>query len=650
MNSPSSYDRKLLVYVALFLFFLFSLLLVQFYRIQVVEGEKWRRAADRQHKLAIVEPYHRGVFYSNTGLKKGHPEKPQPLVIDVPKFHLYADPVVIPERYRGEIRGAIRKILRLTAEDESKIGVQLEKKSRSRKLVMWMPREGYDALLKWWLPYAKSHKIPRNALFFVHDYKRSYPFGKLLGQVMHTIQAERDQSERRCIPTGGLELSLNRFLKGEDGKRVILRSPRQPLDTGKMVKAPQHGNDVYLTVNHHLQAIVEEEIGKAVKNANAKSGWAIMMDPYTGEILAWGQYPFFDLANSRSYFNDPLKGQETKVKAITDPYEPGSTFKSVTVAIALKANHELKKQGKPPIFTPEEKIRVTPTMFPGRGKVLKDIGSARFANMKIGIQKSSNVYPAVLVQRIIAALGDKWYRSALHEIFGFGEKTGIELLGESGGLLPTPGKKHPNGALEWSKSTPYSMAMGHNILVNSLQMLKCYAVFANGGFEVKPTLIRKIVGKEGQVVFDNTGAKPRKQVLESEIVQQVVQAMRFVTKPGGSAKRADIPGYTEVGKTGTSEKVVNGVYSKKNHISTFIGFAPATQPRFVLLVVIDEPEWKYIPGVGRNQMGGVCAAPAFKEIGSRALHYLGVPEDDPKNEAWSQEMKELKTVFDQWNH
>ena len=137
--------------------------------------------------------------------------------------------------------------------------------------------------------------------------------------------------------------------------------------------------------------------------------------------------------------------------------------------------------------------------------------------------------------------------------------------------------------------------------------------------------------------------------------------MKYVTKPRGSSPKGDIQGYTEVGKTGTSEKIVGGTYSKKNHISTFIGFAPAKDPRFVLLIAIDEPEFKYIPGVGRNQMGGNCSAPAFREIGLRALQYLGVEPDDPfgypvgdprRDETkadWIKETKALQELYDQWN-
>jgi cell division protein FtsI (penicillin-binding protein 3) len=439
---PTTYDRRLLVMVALFLLFLFSLLLIQFYKIQIIDGDKWRRAADRQHRLSVVEPYCRGVFYSNTAVKKGHPEKAQPFVIDVPRFHLYADPVAIPEACRQEITVRLKQTLQLSDSDMEKISGQFEKKSRSRKLILWLTREMHDQIVKWWLPYAKSHKIPRNALFFVHDYKRSYPFGKLLGQVLHTVRAEREQAIQQCVPTGGLELSLNKYLKGEDGRRVILRSPRQPLETGTVTKQPQHGSDVYLTINHHLQAIAEEEIAKAVKTANATGGWAVMMDPYTGEIFAWAQYPFFEPSNYRDYFNDPKKEEHTKVKAITDPYEPGSTFKPFSVAVALKANAELKKQGKPPIFSIHEKIHTATRNFPGRGKPLKDTHFHKYCNLNMGMQKSSNVYMATLIERVVQAMGEQWYRSALEE-FGFGHKTGIELTAESVGLLPTPGKNIP---------------------------------------------------------------------------------------------------------------------------------------------------------------------------------------------------------------
>lgn len=199
-------------------------------------------------------------------------------------------------------------------------------------------------------------------------------------------------------------------------------------------------------------------------------------------------------------------------------------------------------------------------------------------------------------------------------------------------------------------------------------MLRSYAVIANGGYAVRPTLVRKVVrqkrGSSEEVLLDNTSperVQTNRRLLEPEIIEEVVKAMKFVTKPGGSAVKGDIYGYTEAGKTATSEKIVNGTYSKKVHISTFIGFAPAKEPRFVLLIAVDEPEFKYIPGIGKNQHGGNCCAPAFREIGLRTLQYLGVEPDDPygypmgdpRRDAskadYVKEVKDLAEIYQQWN-
>jgi len=420
-----------------------------------------------------------------------------------------------------------------------------------------------------------------------------------------------------------------------------------------------------LTINHYLQAIAESELEKGVKAAGGLGGWAVMMDPCTGEILALAQIPSFDPIHYADYFNNPDLQEHTRVKAASDCFEPGSIFKAITIAICLKANEDLAKQGKPPLFTPEEKIPTANGWFPGRSTPLKDGRTHNFLNMDMGIQKSSNVYMARLIHRVIETFGEQWYHKALVDIFGFGKKTGVELPAESPGLVPTPGKLHPNGKLEWSLPTPYSLAIGHNILINAIQMVKAYAVIANGGFEVQPHLVRKIVKNKSdgtqQVLVDNTSYRATKQVLSPTIVQQLVRGMKFVTKEGGTSKRADIMGYTEVGKSGTSEKIIEGKYSKDHNISSFLGFAPAKNPRFVLLVSIDDPEKKFIPGVGKHQMGGVCASPIFREIATLSLQYLGVapddpygyppgdPRRDPKKADWLAEVEKLKELYEKWN-
>lgn len=661
-------DIKRLISVAFFLFFLFCLIVIRYYYLQIMQGDKWDKIAQGQHQLELTEYFMRGGFYSNTDIKLDQPNKKIPFVVEIPKFHLYIDPDSIDAKYRIPISKKLFSFFNFSLKEKEKIFSEFFKKSRSRKIITWIDRTTKEDILTWWTKFSKDKKIAKNAIFFVNDYKRSYPFGPLLGQVLHTVQDQKDPYTFQAVPTGGLELYFNDYLKGRLGKRIITRSLRHSLDTGDIIDEPENGCDIYLTINHYLQAISEEELEKGVKKVNAKGGWAIMMDPNTGEILAFAQAPAFDVTNYKNYYNDEKLQDLTKLKALVDPYEPGSIMKPITLAICLKANEELAKQHKPLLFRTDEKIPTSNGHFPGRSKPIKDVRTHNFLNTNLAIQKSSNVYFATLVDRLINRFSEKWYREALVDLFGFSKKTDIELPGEADGLVPTIGKLHKNNTLEWSRATPYSLAMGYNILVNSLQMLRAYSIIANGGLEVKPTLLKKIVkhidGGE-QVIVDNSANyryKNRRQILSKESCKFIKTAMKYSTKPGGTAPLADIPGYTEAGKTGTAEKNINGEYKKDIHISSFVGMVPATEPRFVLMVVIDEPEAKYVPGVGKQHAGGACAAPIFKEIATTALKYLGVAPDDPfgypypdprrntEKADFAKELKNLAETYKSWNH
>lgn len=664
-----SSDRKRLVILLLFIFFLMSLLIVQFYRIQIIQGEKWSEKAHRQHYFVVKEPAHRGTIYSNTSIKKGHPETPQKLVVDIQRFHLYIDPESIPEKNRQEMAQHLFRLLQTKEDEKEALRAQFNRKSRSRKLAMWLDADTRTTIMEWWGPYARSRKIVRNALYFVPDYQRSYPFGKLLGQVLHTVQSQKDEITHEALPTGGIELYFNSFLKGKEGKRLLMRSPRNEFERGEILSPPEDGADIHLTINHCLQAIVEEELAKGVKKNKAKSGWAVMMDPFTGEILALAQYPFFYLTEYHTFFNDPELTEHTRIKPVMDAYEPGSVMKSITASIALLANDELRSRGQPPIFVPEEMLPCADGRFKGRPRPFDDSGRHPFLNLYMAIQRSSNIYPARLVEKIIASLGNEWYRAALNQVFGFGIKTGIELPSETAGLLPGIGKKHANGALEWSASTPYALAIGYNLQANSVQLARAYSILANGGYFVKPTLIRKIVkkGPQGQelVLRDNTmperrAAFPR--ILSKSITAEVTKAMKFTTKPGGSAVAADVFGYTECGKTSTSKKNINGKYSEKLFRCGFMGFTPASNPAFVLIVTLDEPEYGFVPGVGKIHNGGIAAGPIFREISKRSLEYLGITPDDPygypsgdprsnKDKAdWVAETRRLQEMYKKWNN
>ena len=659
-------DQRRLCVVAIIVFSLFSFLIIQFYKLQVVEGKKWEKKANLQHITYVKQPCKRGIFFTNNSLKKNSIED-KPVVVDIPKFHLFADPDSIPLEYKDEVIEVISKTYSITEDEgKEKLKKHIYKKSRSRKLLTWLSKENKELLVKWWKPFAKKHKIASNALFFVQDYKRSYPYGKFLGQVLHTVREDRDVLTNQAIPTGGLELEFHDLLKGEEGKRRLLRSPKFSLDRDEMVKVPIDGADIYLTINDVIQAIAEEEIEKAVKYADAKGGWAVVMDPNTGEVLALAQYPFFYPSEYRKFYSDPGLIEHTKVKALTDCHEPGSIFKPISLAIALKANQELKLLNSGPLFDPEEKVHLRKVKFPGRSKPIKDVATSDYLNMWLALQKSSNIYISDIIQRVVDIFGEGWYRDQLSEVFGFGKKTGIELPAESSGFLPTPGAYYSNGRPEWSVPTPMCLAIGYNLLANSFQMLRAFSVIANGGYLVSPTLVKKVVktdmvGKK-RILYSGEENRKKRQVLSHDITETVISAMKFVTKPGGSAFRADVPGFTEAGKTSTSEKIIGGTYAKNVHYSSFVGFAPAKGARIVVCVGIDEPEFRFLPGVGRTHYGGKCAAPVFKEIAKKTLQYLGVepddpygyPKGDPRYNAemadMNKEVSDLKELFKKWHN
>jgi cell division protein FtsI (penicillin-binding protein 3) len=664
----NTHEKKRAVLLTFFCLFLFFLLIIQFYRIQIIQGKEWKQKAENQHRKFLIEPFARGTFYSNPTVKLGHPEKAQPFAIDVPMFHLYIDPERIPKEDKKSIAQALIQLISIPKEEEKEFIQEFYKDSRSRKLMMWLDQESKTTILSWWYQYIKDKKIPRNALYFVSDFQRSYPFGYSLGQVLHTIRNVKDEKTKQGVPTGGLELQFNEILKGKLGKRWILRSPKSHLASGKLVSAPKNGADIYLTINHYLQAITENELEKGVKRFKAKGAWAVMMDPFTGEILSIAQYPFFNPAEYQQFFNDPEKIKDTRVNAVSYAFEPGSTMKPITLAIALTANLLNQKNGLLPIFSPEEKIATSKGWFPGRSRPIQDTRVHRYLNMDLAMQKSSNIYMASIIKRVLEQYGNEWYREQLTETFGFGKRTHLELPGETPGLVPQPGKLYPSGALEWSIPTPYSLAMGYNIQVNSIQLLRAFSTLANGGYLVSPTLVREITENQSDgkkhILLKQTNKQKLEhfpKVLDTAIVERVVKSMKFVTKRGGAATKAEISGFTEAGKTGTSRKIVNGAYSKKKYFSSFVGFAPTSHPRFVLFVGVDEPDTTFIPGYGQAYYGSQSAAPIFQQIATRTLEYLGVtpddpygypkgdPRSDPEKADWTSEVKNLEQLYIKWN-
>jgi len=641
--------------------FLFCCLAAQFFKTQVIEHERWAFRAKRQHYFVVKEAFRRGTFYGNTSVQPGYEGKRVPFAIDVPLYHLYADPKAIPVEVRGEIQEQVIRSFSPSLRETKRLGGELARRSRSRRLVSWIPEQQRALFLSWWRPFAKGHKIASNALYFVLDFRRLHPMGHLLGQVLHTIQERRDEVTGKASPTGGLELSMDGFLEGSVGFRRLMRSPYNSLETGEVLRQPVHGADVELTINPVLQAIAESELEKGVKQFKAKGGMAILAEPKTGQILAMAQYPFFIPDKYPDYFNDEALSERSKITAITDAREPGSPMKALTVALALKANREQEEKGLPALFSPIEKIPTSSGAFPGRSKPLKDVTCHRFLNLYMAMQKSSNIYMAILAHRMVKTMGEKWYREKLVKTFGLSTKTGVELVGESLGVLPVPGVFNSG----WSKAAPYSLAIGYNLQTSALQMVRAYCVLANGGVLPDLTLVRKVISDERGTLVDNTEPEREKEfprVLERDDVKKLLQALRFVTKKGGTSSKADVFGYTEIGKSGTAMKLVNGKYSENAHFASFIGFAPAEKPTFVLYVALEEPWVGHITGRGFNHRGGTCAAPIFREIARRTLEFLGVREDDPygypshdprsdlTKADWYEEVEKLNMLYKKWNN
>ncbi len=652
-------SRFRVIALALILFSLFSLLIIQYYKIQIIEQDKWTKLAEKQHFFVVKEPYKRGRFFSNTSFLQGQAEVEIPFVYDTQKFHLFIDPLSIPLAHHESIAEKISELLKLNKKEQKKLFCHFGKKSRCRRVALWVSQDNQQDLQEWWLSFIKGKRIPRNALYFEADYKRCYPFGALLGQVLHTVQDVREEKTDRMIPTGGLELYFDEYLRGFPGKRKMMRSPRNSFEIGELLQSPEDGADIYLTINHVIQSIAEDELEKGVKKSEAVSGWAIVIDPWNGEILALAQYPYFYPEDYRSYFNDPLKIEHTRVKAITDSIEPGSVMKPLSMAIGLIAN----KVSERPLFDPDEKIPTMNGSFPGRSKPLFDGVVHNFLNMDMAIRRSSNIYIARVIEKVVNTFGAQWYRHSLTQ-FGFTQPTGIELFSETRGYLPMPGKKYKNGVHEWLLGTPPALAMGYNLQVSYLQLVRAYSVLANGGRLVNPTLVRKIVrGKD--VLLDNTTADriedfPR--VMSPEICRRVIKGMKYVTKWGGSGSRGDVIGYTEAGKSSTSKKNFQGKYSESRYRASFIGITPTSKPRFVILVGMDEPKYAYIPGLGKNHNGGVCCAPVFARIAQRSLEYAQVTPDDPGafpkgdhrslplKKDWFDETRLLQEMYEKWNN
>jgi cell division protein FtsI (penicillin-binding protein 3) len=420
-------------------------------------------------------------------------------------------------------------------------------------------------------------------LGFYPEERRFYPLGPVASQVVGFAGIDN-----RGL--AGMELERDSTLSGRPGRETVIKDP-----LGRVVDvlgsvSERDGHDVYLTIDHTLQAEAEAALRSAVVQWHAKRATATILDPHTGAVLAMATSPGFD-ANAFPSTSPDLE----RNSPVTDVYEPGSTFKLVTVAAAL--SEHLVTAMSP--FTLPYSLQVS-------GKVIHDAEWRPTETMTVGqiLARSSNV-GAVTLARLVGATGLSSWISR----FGFGHDTGIDFPGESPGIVLPRSK--------WYGSAVATIPIGQGIAVTPIQLAAAYAAVANHGVWVTPHLVDHVIG----------GARPkieRRRVVSPGIAQQLM-AMLVNVVDEGTGTLAQVPGYNVAGKTGTASKPdpQTGGYSTTKYVASFVGIVPATAPRLVILVTVDEPQGAIF--------GGTVAAPVFQQIARFALQYLQVPPDNPSD-------------------
>ncbi|MEW6674572.1 MAG: penicillin-binding protein 2 [Nitrospirota bacterium] len=454
-----------------------------------------------------------------------------------------------------------------------------------------IPPEGRFAWIERKLDSDVAGKVRRldiKGLGFLPEAKRFYPKGKLAAHILGFVGVDNQALE-------GIELEYDEYLKTTGGKILFSRDASgKVLSSGVDIKAK--GNNIVLTIDEGLQYLVESELEKAMLKWRSSAASAIMIDPFTGEILALANIPAYDP-------NSPMRvsGFERRNRAITDCYEPGSAFKIIVGTAAL-----------------EEKIVDLNTKFDCSrggvevgGKVIHDAHRHGVLTFKEVIQKSSNVGSVMIGMKLGK---ERVYKYA--KLFGFGEKTEIDLPGEVSGWIYPPEK--------WSGTSIGAISIGQEVAVTPLQILRAYSAIANGGFLVRPHVVSEIRSPEGQVLVSFRGYE-KKRAISTETAETFKDILKTVVEEGGTGCSASVEGNQVAGKTGTAQVIdpKTGRYSKEKYVSSFVGFVPADNPKMALIIVIYEPKGQIY--------GGVVAAPVFKEIANQALSYLNVPREDTPN-------------------
>jgi cell division protein FtsI (penicillin-binding protein 3) len=549
-------NRRIRLLLAVFAI-VFGATLLRAVWLQGVRAQSLGRMAASQHRQTVDVAANRGTIYDSTGVQ---------LAVGEQAMTVYADPLQI--RAATKVAPVIARVLRL---DPKQVYERISDRSHG---FVYVERKA-DATRA-----ARLQRLHITGLGFYPEESRFYPQHSIAAQVLGYAGVDNHG-------LSGLELTLDRPLAGQAGRETLVRDPFGHVLDSIVSKTARDGSDVSLTIDHNIQSEAEQVLRQTVQRWHAKDGTAIVLDPHTGAVLAMAVAPTYD---ANSFPSVPRDAQRNR--AITDTYEPGSTFKLVTVAGALSSG----------IVTPQEKFTL-PYSIQVADRRIHDAEPRGTETMSVAkiLSKSSNVGAITLAE----LLGKNRLASWISR-FGFGHPTGIDFPGESQGIVLPVDK--------WSGSTIGNVPIGQGIAVTPMQMASAYAAIANGGVWTRPHLVDRVGDGLAKPVL-------RRRIVTRWIARELTSMLQNVVFDG-TGTLAQIPGYHVAGKTGTAAKPdPRGGYSTSKYVASFVGFAPATRPRVVVLVTVDEPQGAI--------WGGVVAAPAFKEIAQQTLQYLSAPPDAP---------------------
>jgi len=549
--------------------FLFLILILNLFKVQVVDGKHYKEIAFQQHLSHIPVPGLRGKILDRNG---------DILAISLHPYSIGVNPRLITEPPE-KVAEKLSEVIFIPPEEI------LDKITYRGANFLWVERKVSDEVAR----RVRNMKIDGIYVVKEETGKRYYPNHRLACHILGYTGID-DQG------LDGLEGVYEDYLSGKSGiLKIESDNFGRAIPGGeRQIEPAKDGDTLVLTIDKFIQYVAEAELKKAVEKHKALGGTIIVMDPCTGEIYAIANYPDFDI---NEVVNTPKANLRNR--AVCDSYEPGSTFKVILAAAALDSG----KVNMEEMFPCGQSIQVGGwTINNATDGLYSELG---YENIKDIIKYSFNTGSAC----IGAKLGKETYFDYIIK-FGFGEATGIALPGEAEGIVIPPS--------DWSVSSLATISFGQGIAITPLQLIRAVGAISNGGKLMKPILVKEILNSRGEVVKSYSPEVVR-EVLDPNTSEKMVGILEQVVADGTGIK-AQIPGYTVAGKTGTAQVVENGIYSSDKFVPSFVGFVPSRNPKLIVMIKIDAPQGIY--------WGGYVAGPIFRAVAREALVHLGVPCED----------------------